>query len=584
MMLRAGCFAIAVGLGACVLAPSGCGRDRDRFQHGLEDTSLADAAPPSGCVGLERRCSRDLRAVIDGCDESIIVETCRPDQGCAAGACVAACSAAVSSAATMGCEFAALAPSRYDESRGSCFGALLTNTWGIPARIEAEYAGSPIDLSASARLVRTSGDGMTYEPFTGEIQPGEVAVLFLNHMPERPVGPSPTGAGWVPCPDGIMPAVTVDTSVKGTGRGQSFRIRTTAPVSAYSIYQLGKSGHAATATLLLPVPAWKTGYIVTDAWERDVGFPATQIVAAEDETDVTIQSPVTIVPGTDVEGAAKDAPHTYRLKRGEVLQIAQSEALAGSRVEANKAIAVLGGHECMNVPTGRRWCDQAQLQLFPVQSWGREYAAAPYLSRRANGEPEAYVYRIVAAADGTTLTYEPARPQDAPATLDAAGSRTFTTSEPFVVRSQDPEHPITVYAYMTGLEFARAELDEGDPEFTYVIPSDQFLDRYVFYVAPSYRSSHLVVVRARSDGKDFQPVTLDCAGELDGWTPLGTSGRYELARVRLEAGSRCGPGRHEMTSPGPFGVTVWGTDVATSYAYPGGAAIRTLNAVGGLVR
>ncbi|MBX3198475.1 MAG: IgGFc-binding protein [Labilithrix sp.] len=576
---------LAVCLGAVAAAPFGCGSDRDPYRRGIEETSFADAATESGCVGLERRCSRDLRSVIDGCDESLVVAVCPPDQGCAAGVCVPACSAAVSSAATTGCEFAALAPSRYEESRGSCFGALLTNTWGAPARIEAEYAGSAIDLAVSARVVRTSGDGVTYEPFTGEIQPGEIAVLFLNHAPERPVGRPPTGVGWVPCPAGITPAVVVDASIKGTARGQSFRIKTSAPVSAYSIYQLGKpGGHAATATLLLPVPAWKTGYIVTDAWEGDVGFPATQIVAAEDDTEVTIVSSADILPGPDVEGAAQGAAKTYRMKRGEALQFAQREQLDGSRIEATKSVAVLGGHECMNIPTGKRWCDQAQLQLFPVQSWGHEYAAAPHLSRREHGEPEPYLYRIVAAVDGTVLTYDPRRPPDAPTALGAAASRTFMTNEPFVVSSQDADHPITAYSYMTGLEFGKAKMDDGDPEFTYVIPTDQYLDRYVFYVAPSYRNSHLVVVRARSGGDDFQPVTLDCAGPLAGWEPLGTEGKYELVRVRLGGGGACGPGRHEMTSPGPFSVTIWGTDVASSYAYPGGAALRPLNAVGGLVR
>ena len=568
-------------LGAVAATPSGCGSGRDGFDSGALGTSFADAAAP-GCVGVERRCSRDLRSVLDGCDESLVVAECPPDQGCAAGACVPACSAAVSSAATVGCEFAALPPSRYDESRGSCFGALLRNSWGSPARIEAEWAGSPIDLAASARIVRTSGDGVTYEPFTGEIQPGDVAVLFLNHLPERPEGIPPTGVGWTPCPAGVTPAVLEDTSISKTARGQSFRIKTSAPVSAYSIYQMGKPGGvAASASLLLPIPAWKERYVVTDAWQRDVGLPTTQIVAAENDTEVTIVSSATILPGADVEGAAKGVPHTYRLSRGEVLQFAQNDELAGSWIESTKSVAVLGGHECMNIPTGMRWCDQAQLQLLPVQSWGREYAAAPHLSRRADGQPESYVFRVVAAVDGTVLTYEPEKPTDAPSTLDAGDSRTFVTHEPFVVSSQDSDHPIMVYAYMTGMEFGQAVMQEGDPEFTYVIPTDQYLDRYVFYVAPSYRNSHLVVVRARTDGKPFEPVTLDCAGQLDAWSPIGTSGRYELTRIRLGAGGPCGPGRHEMSSPGPFTVTVWGTDEASSYAYPGGAALRALNRVGG---
>jgi hypothetical protein len=109
------------------------------------------------------------------------------------------------------------------------------------------------------------------------------------------------------------------------------------------------------------------------------------------------------------------------------------------------------------------------------------------------------------------------------------------------------------------VEFAKAEREDGDPEFTYVIPTEQYLDHYVFYADRTFRNSHLVVVRSRAEGKDFQPVALDCAGPLDGWKPLGSDGTHELVRVRLRKDSvdqhvgtgTCTAGRHEIDSSGP---------------------------------
>src|SRR5262249_46306977 len=96
----------------------------------------------------------------------------------------------------------------------------------------------------------------------------------------------------------------------------------------------------------------------------------------------------------------------------------------------------------------------------------------------------------------------------------------------------------------------------------------------------------------------FKPVTLDCAGDLTGWQPIGTSGDYELTRVDLvrhdfapQAG--CDNGRHTMTSDAPFGLTVWGWGSAetgdlevedlytqaVSYAYPAGASVQPVNDV-----
>lgn len=101
----------------------------------------------------------------------------------------------------------------------------------------------------------------------------------------------------------------------------------------------------------------------------------------------------------------------------------------------------------------------------------------------------------------------------------------------------------------------------------------------------------LVVVRKPStiDGT-FANVTLDCAGELTGWQPFSP---YEYTRIDLVTGDfqnvgNCSNGRHEISSPLPFGMTVWGWGSPNafsfftqyvSYAYPAGASVQSINEV-----
>lgn len=575
-------------LSALVTALAACGDGRSGFVATNDaGTPLidTDAAAASECVNPGIRCSSDFRSIVQACDEAQVVATCALDEACADTKCVPACDAAVSQASSVGCEFAALVPAYHEASSGSCFAAFIANTWNTPAHIEAEYAGEPIDVTRSGRVARTSGSTTTLEPFDGELQPDDVVILYLAQ------GLDPR----VACPAGTEPAVPRDTSVRRTARGSSFRIKASKPVSAYSIYPFnGATSATASATLLLPVPAWKTDYVVMSAWEVSTytsAFPTTQIVAAEDGTDVTVVGRVPIRSGVRVEGAEAGVPHTYHLDRGELLQFAQHDALSGSSISANKRIGIWGGHESLTIPSKPAFADQSTRQLFPVQSWGTEYVAAPYLSRLRNGETEPYLYKILAAADGTVLSYDPSPPSDAPAVLSKGESAVLTTFKPFIVKSQDSDHPIALYEFMTGARFISPDNTVGDPEFTSVVPAAQYLSNYIFYVDPTYANSQLVVVRSRPQVNDFEPVILDCAGPLEGWKPIGTGGQYEYTRFYLTRGSTpqavgggtCGAGRHKMESRGSFGVTVWGTDRNNSYSYPGGAAVRTLNRLGATV-
>lgn len=561
-------FLTALGLGAW-----GCGSDRREWAVVEEPSLGGDAGTPSepeDCSGL--RCSLDLHSIVKGCDEQVVA-TCQPGQGCARGECVSACESAEASQGSRGCSFMTVPPPQLAESSGSCFAAFVANTWNEPAEISVFYKGEKKDVSHSMVVPHSSGK-VTYQPLTGPLPPGGVAVVFLAQ--------APSGTNnFVRCPGEAT--VQAAGSLEGTGRLDAFEIKASVPVSAYSIYPYGgATSFLPSATLLLPTASWGKGYRLLDAWagSRIELAPSIQVVAAEDDTEVRVMPTANIAGGPAVAPAAAGVETSWRLRKGEVVQIVQSGRLLGSPLTSSKPVAVFGGANCTFLPESQGACDSLQQQIPPQSAWGVEYAAVRYRARTGD-EEESSPWRIIAAADGTQLRYDPEPPEGAPTELRAGQSAVFWTGRPFVVTSQDTKHPIFVNGYMTG---GVAFSGIGDPDFVNVVPTDQFLNEYVFFSDHTYAEGTLNFVRTKT-ATGFHDVTLDCAGVLEGWRPLGTSGRYEYVRVDLVRGNApqkygsgtCSHGRREAHSKGPFGLTVWGFDLYASYAYPGGSGTRTIN-------
>src|SRR5262249_45479627 len=156
-----------------------------------------------------------------------------------------------------------------------------------------------------------------------------------------------------------------------------------------------------------------------------------------------------------------------------------------------------------------------------------EYLAAPYATRRKDMQPESIPYRIVGTVDGTTLDYDP--PTDgAPPTLASGQVVDFETTLAFRVRSQDADHPFYVAQTLPGCEVSggsRTGSCLGDEEVVNIPPPAQFLSKYVFFADPTYPTTSLVLTRKRTS-TGFHDVTIDCAGQLVGWLPVGGAGDY----------------------------------------------------------
>ncbi|MFT3711722.1 MAG: IgGFc-binding protein [Archangium sp.] len=516
-------------------------------------------------------CSDDLQSITD-CHG--VTRACPAGQGCTAAGCGDPCVAATEAASATGCDFYVNAVPPQVETVGSCYAVLVANTWNVPVRLTVRRGTQTFDVGAIARIPHEVNGTLDYDRLpttsgTPTLPAGTMAVLFLAQV----VNGTPP-ANFIACP--VSPAMQTSFQLAGTGLTTSFEITATAPVIAYDIFPYGgAASHVTSASLLLPTSAWGTNYLgVTPTEAIGSSHPYLQIYGQADNTQIAITAPVAIAGGVAVNSAPANSVAHYSVNRGEVLQLLQSAELGGALVRSDKPIAVWGGHTCMNVPSRSGWCDSAHQQLPAVPLLGNEYLAVRP-SERVPGEDEDALWRLVGAVDGTQLTFEP-RISQAPSTLSAGQTVTFAHPGPFRVTSQDANHIFSLSQLMTGGE---AHGGMGDPEFVNTVPPQQFLRSYLFLTDATYTTTELVFVRGRGSDGRFHDVSLDCAGVLTGWKQIANTA-FEFTRVSwLRSSAGCGNGVHTATSTVPFGLTVWGTEFATSYAFPAGMGVRSINTV-----
>ncbi len=546
----------------------------------LKSDSNADGAT---CVS---RCSDDLHQILD-CNGGVI-RTCPPSEGCGTGSmCVPACESAAVNQSTVGCDYYSIVPAGgINLSDGSCFAAFIANTWDGPVTLGVDYGGTSIPLADVAFTPSGSGSSITYTPLSGGVLPeGKLAILFLNDDENK------KDFGFhIDCPSPAVAAVSGTLASSDTTSVMSaFHITSSAPVVAYDMFPYGGAkAHISSATLLVPTPAWGTNYLAVDSFtpsQVEAGYlnPFLQIAASEDGTEVTLNPTAKIVGGTGVAAAAAGVPTTYKLDAGQVLQIIQPDELNGTPISSNKPVGVWGGANCINIDVKDSACDSGHQQLLPVHALGNEYVAVRYRPRDPKQPGEAPPWRVMGAVNGTVLTYEPSAPVGAPTSLNAGELVIFKSAGPFVVKSQDADHPFYMSAHMGGEQYEGGNYLTGDPEHVNVMPPAEYLSSYIFMTDPTMGNTNLVLIRSKTAGK-FEDVTLDCmAGPVSSWMPVGSSGTYEFAWVDLVVGGAaqgaCDNGYHTIKSSAPFGITIWGWDSYVSYAYPAGASVHPINTV-----
>jgi hypothetical protein len=597
------------------------------IEGGALDVTLDDCNTLSYCVASDPGYIYQCGVRIFQCSSLEQCESPCGDAGDCNAECINPCLNSLGQNTSNGCEFYAVEMDTTQEVAGVCYAVFVVNQWqtGQPARLEVDQGGTVLPIEQFARIPSGTGTNITYSQFfeAQGLAQNQIAILFLSRDPADLTDPNTSDPRFIAsCPPGVTPAIVGDAALHGTGVGTAFHLRSNVPIVAYQMLPYGGGSARVTgATLLLPTNVWGTNYVAANAYAApsvlitepfgSIPGPTLVVIAQQDNTNITINPVVDILAGGGLAGTTANVPVTYNVNQGEYVQITQSTELTGSAIQADAPVAVIGGSTLLDVPITNSRADTAEQMLPPIQALGNVYVAVRYRSRSPTGE-ESVPWRVVGTVNGTNLTFDP--PQaGAPATLSAGELVEFDETGPFVVSSQDAQHPFYMAQYMTGGQdypTPDASTDgTGDPEFVNVITPAQYLPSYTFFTDPTYPETNLVIVRALDPSTStFPDVILDCAGTLTGWTPVGTSGTFQFTRVDLSTGNfqgvnGCNNGVHTITgaianapsAAARFGVTVWGwgsfvTDPSNdmtsptftqwvSYGYPAGVNITQLNNV-----
>ncbi|NUQ72956.1 MAG: IgGFc-binding protein [Polyangiaceae bacterium] len=547
-------------------------------------------------IGPPVTCSADLQNIVD--EKGNVVETCPPDQGCFGGQCIPACEAAANAKGSIGCDYFAPDPPFYQNGpgagtyAGTCYAVFIANTWGRHAKINVVRDNQAFDVNIFGRIPKGVGANTTYLPIPPQgLPPNEVAVLFLSHKPgaKHDFGTS------LECP--VQPALTADAAIHGSGRGSAFRVTLDTPVTAYDILPYGGAqSYLPSASLLLPWATWGTNYYTVAPHPQGNGALWALVVGAVNGTTLKVL-PKNTLPGGGALGQAPAGQTTeFTINSGEMVQWIGADPTS-TIFQSDQPIGVFSGTTYLSVATatspsgGAR--DSAHQQSLPIGALGSEYVGGNLVTRLASLAPESVLYRLLGVVDGTTLEWDPGPPPGAPTTLAAGQVADFETSNLFSIRSQDGDHPFAMTQYMPGASDLGSRpgcnamyannCRLGDEEWVFTLPPKQFLQHYVFFTDPTFATTNLVITRVK-DANGFSDVSVECLGKISGWMPVGTGGQFEVAHVDLiRAGTpvtpACNTSRHEATSKGAFGVTVWGTDYYSSYGYPAGGNVGMINTV-----
>jgi hypothetical protein len=164
--------------------------------------------------------------------------------------------------------------------------------------------------------------------------------------------------------------------------------------------------------------------------------------------------------------------------------------------------------------------------------------------------------------DGTALTWNPAPPPGAPATIDAYESAYFVTNQPFTVTGSQP---FGIAQFTLGAQSSGLAGLIGDPASIVLPARDQLQDSYVFLTPPTFEQNWVTVIRPVGT-----VITLDNATVGQPAKPVGTAGgiSYESVQIPLFEGA------HHISGDRPFQITVMGFGSQISYAFPGGSGLK----------
>lgn len=610
---------------------------------GVEQGSCADsqvcregACVDVACIPDTRRCADKSQPQVCNTEGTAWEdgEACTDGDTCEEGFCLNRCEIAERTNSYIGCEYWAVELENHllddaqdtgepmPEDERPPFAIVLANTSDTyDAEVSVYTEDGQFAQAVGSRRVGSdvSLPGIDYVTVHSEL---------LDAEGNRLQGPISGDVDSLPLPKGsLMTLVLPHRSVefgKSSLAKLAYRVESTQPVVAYQFNPLCCNyNYTNDASLLLPTSALTENYMFMSyaVWNGgqsrlDEPYSSTMtVLATEPDTQVSIQLAApkgtvddagTLRPYSEliypfdasrVSGPDENGRISVTMQPFEVLNVAGAgtdpvEDMTGSIIEADKPIAVFGGHTCAFVPFSSPACDHLESQLFPLETWGRRFIAAPLKLRQedASGSREGTYWKFVAREDATRIdvgidinrpnVLPPADEGVTPCSdyatnaeagifeLDAGQTCEFGSRELIVAEATQP---IMLGAFLSGQNSVSTNAEwgshAGDPAFYLVPPEEQYRRDYSFLTPATYFQSYVTVTT-----QPGVPVTID--GEQINLSDYDHDTNLERGVTRAHIPVE--PGPHQIEAQVPFGIVVYGYDDYVSYAYTGGLNFKKL--------
>jgi hypothetical protein len=482
-----------------------------------------------GCLAGSRRClGLDEYQVCGDDGEYESAQRCGSGTTCSLGQCIGGCAGNLKERSNLGCDY-------------------------ISVRHDQYVNPAPLGRPKPHSVVISN--------------PNDVQALITVTSPEIPITIPVTPVA--PMSSAVIEFPTTHTvSQPGVSR-QIFRISSDTPVIATQFAPLNNPGagsETSDASLLLPNNVLGQEY-VTLGW-RSInarGSYVDIVAASEGTTVVTVRSPIALNGGS-AGSVPAGGQQTFIIHYNQILHLVDNAGtgasvsqrdVSGIVVEATQPVAVYTGATLVNIPDGPDdkllAGDHIEQQMFPVNTWGRSYIGAPFHWRAAN---DFAVYRVVAARNDTTVTFDPP-------VAGGIATRTLQRGEYFEYRGSEAvlvtaDKPIQLGQYMVGGEIEPTRGD-GDPAFVLPPAVEQYRDEYVFLVPANYRGNYVTITAPAGVDVTLNGQVIPSAQ----FTPFA-GGQWQYIIRPLQAGIQT------ASAAQPFGLLVHGYHYYISYAFAGG--------------
>ncbi|HMG06352.1 MAG TPA: Ig-like domain-containing protein, partial [Chthoniobacterales bacterium] len=339
----------------------------------------------------------------------------------------------------------------------------------------------------------------------------------------------------------------------------SVHIVANAPVA---VQALSSSDFTTDGSLILPNSLLGRDYLVMSYrnypgsnGRSALGGTQLAVVATKEQTQVTI------TPTAATTTHPVGQPFTVTLQRGEVYRMINEADGAGdftgTRVQADKPVAVFGGHTCANVPASTPYCDHLYEQMPPVDFWGRHFVTLP-LKTRTGGDR----FRMLAAHDATRISVN----GEIVAILNRGEFFETVLSEPSTVIS-DQQILLAQFAQSSTYDHTT-----GDP-FLMVIPPYETFGRH--YILNTQKLHSFYTNTERDIFDSYINIAVDSAHTSEvtiNGQPIAASAFVPISGSGFSGATISVPKdtTFNISSPAPIGAWIYGWAAYESYGFTGG--------------